>query len=449
MQGYLKPWGSNMPKFARVLTDKEVKQRIKELTAKGKEASFAVGGVSGLSIRFRNANSIQWALRLQAGGNRILSLGSYASMSLREARQEAVKIIEAGGKREEDAKRVAPRNSLKLSVLWPQWIEYERSRHLWNTEDDYRHATQRGEKYVYPIIGDKPVTEITPKDIGALVLCNLYLTKPATAEKVRQCLRQFFVWCSGEELLDVSKRLPTDQPLLEPHLPPKRLRKSNNNYPMCPVELLPDFVAELVKPERFNNVGSMALLFAILTNSRLANVCRTHQVRDNFAVWKDIDIEKKVWHIPAHKMKCPDVGEHFVPLSSATIHILERLQTLSLRHGNTVFPNRNGEPLSDGVFRKIIKTINAERAKAGLVQFLDQESNKPMTQHGTSRATFKTWALNNGEDHTAIEKSLHHRIDNYGKSYARGDMINPRRELAERWANYCLSKAPSDWWKIK
>lgn len=438
-----------MPKFARVLTDKEVKQRIKELTAKGREASFAVGGVSGLSIRFRNANSIQWALRLQAGSNRILSLGSYASMTLREARQEAIKIIEAGGKREEDAKKVAPRSSLKLSVLWPQWIENQRKRHQWKSEDDYRHATQRGEKYVYPILGDKPVTEITPKDIGALVLCNLYLTKPATAEKVRQCLRQFFAWCSSEELLDISKRLPTDQPLLEPYLPPKRFRETNNHHPMCPVDLLPDFVAELVKPERFNNVGSMALLFAILTNSRLANICRTHQVRDNYAVWEDIDLQQGVWRIPANKMKCPKNGANNVPLSTATVRILERLQALSLRHGDTVFQNRNGEPLSDGVFRKIIKTINAERAKAGLVQFLDQESNRPMTQHGTSRATFKTWALNNGEDNTVIEKALHHQIDQYGGAYARGAVLDPRRELAERWAGYCLSKAPSDWWKIK
>ena len=163
-----------------------------------------------------------------------------------------------------------------------------------------------------------------------------------------------------------------------------------------------------------------------------------------------IDKEAALWTIPARKMKVPSNGDHVVPLSKAALHILERIERLGRRSAGAVFKGVYGRALSDGVFRKIIQTINKEREEKGEKPFVDAESGKTITQHGTARATFRTWAGDNGQDRDAVEKALHHVADaKLGKSYDRSNALEARRKIAERWASHCLSKCPADWYEIK
>ena len=149
-------------------------------------------------------------------------------------------------------------------------------------------------------------------------------------------------------------------------------------------------------------------------------------------------------------MKVPGNGDHVVPLSTAAMRILERLEKLGLRRGESVFNGVYGSPLSDGVFRKLIGRINQERQERGEKLFLDPESQKPITQHGTARATFRTWAADNGVARDVVEKALHHVADaKLGNSYDRSKALELRRTLAEQWASYCLSECPADWFEIK
>ena len=445
-----------MPRVTQTLTDKEVKDKAK---VKGRHT---VGGVPGLTLVVEHKGGkpvARWLLRIKAGGKeKTYGLGGYPAKTLKKAREEARAMLDAylQGKPVREPKQIEekPSNVLTVAALYPQWIEAQRGRQAWKSEDDYRHAEQRGEKYILPIIGDKPVQEVTAQDVGERVLLPIYNAGMVpTAEKVLACLNQFFKWCASRELLDPMKRLPSDKAILEGFLPSKRERNKNKekrHYAMCPVGDLPRFIAYLTAPERFNNIGAMALLFAILTNSRLANICATHQVRHNWANWKDINLEAKTWTIPAHKMKCPANGAHVVPLSGAAMKILERLQLLGERHGEIVFKNRSGKPLSDGVFRKIIKTISDKAVACGEAAFIDPNIGKLMTQHATSRATFKTWAVNENKSQVAVEKALHHvGDDKLGRAYDRAQALEIRRQLAEEWAAYCLSKSLPDWYKIK
>lgn len=446
-----------MPRLAATMTDKELKQRLKLVACIGKAQTFSVGGVSGLSVRWRSPSSIQWVLRVQRGGkNAMLSLGSInpAEPKLKEARQRAAAILQNGGQvpiDDTDTAIETGRESKGVTVaeLWPQWVEAQRARSRWKSADDYRHAMQRGEKYVFPNIGTKPVNEVTAADLGGVCLFTGQRVSKASVEKVLQCLRLFYRWCASEGYVDQSKRLPTDKDLIREYLPIIREDKSGH-FAMCPVAELPDLVAELVQPKRFGTTGAMALLFSILTNSRLANICRTHQTPHNYACWSDMDLEAGLWRIPARKMKVPENGEHIVPLSRAAQLILDRLGRLGLKAGDVVFKGVYGAPLSDGVFRKLIRTINEERVARGEKPFLDAKSGKTITQHATARAAFKTWAVDRGENESFVEKALHHVADKmHGGSYDRAEAIEPRRELAERWADYCLSKSPADWYEIK
>lgn len=432
--------------------------QIKKLVRNGVPGRTAVGGVPGLSIDVSGPGVAKWVLRLQGKRNTTLGLGSFSSVSLSQARELARKVraaIEEG----KDPKCILNPSSESENAkgttakeLFPRWIdECERSK-KWKHVDDYLHARQRLNNYISPAIGDMPVSEVTPRDIGEKILTPVINSgKVGTADKLRSLLNQFFTWCDHEGLLDTSKRFPTDKTLISGYLPARRIIKAGrSHHPMCPVDMLPDLVAELVKPERFLNIGPMAFLFSILTNSRLANVVSTHVVKNNYAAWSDIDMAKRLWIIPAEKMKVPGNGPHIVPLNNAAMLILERLVKLGKKQNNVVFPNKNSGPLSDGVFRKLIKEINNNRRAAGLPEFLDPETKKPITQHGTARATFMTWCEDNGISDRIAEKALHHEADKrLGHSYDRSKAIEPRRELAQQWADYCLSKAPKDWNAIK
>ena len=56
------------------------------------------------------------------------------------------------------------------------------------------------------------------------------------------------------------------------------------------------------------------------------------------AKWSEIDLENKVWVIPAEKMKVK--REHTIPLSDQALYLLERIKPIS-GHRDYIFPANN------------------------------------------------------------------------------------------------------------
>ena len=74
---------------------------------------------------------------------------------------------------------------------------------------------------------------------------------------------------------------------------------------------VPAFVAKLREREA---VAALALEFAILTAARSGEILG--------ARWSEIDLDEKVWTIPAERMKA--AREHRVPLSEPALAILRK-----------------------------------------------------------------------------------------------------------------------------
>jgi integrase len=136
------------------------------------------------------------------------------------------------------------------------------------------------------------------------------------------------------------------------------------------------------------------------------------------ARWDEIDMDAKIWTIPAARTKA--AREHRVPLSDRAIAILKEME--AARTGEFVFPGqRPGRPLSGMAFQMLLR-----------------RSKSAYTAHGF-RSSFRDWAGN--ETHfprELAEQALAHVIgDKAEQAYRRSDALERRRQLMDAWAQYC------------
>ena len=138
------------------------------------------------------------------------------------------------------------------------------------------------------------------------------------------------------------------------------------------------------------------------------------------AQWDEIDIDTKVWIVPAARMKAG--REHRVPLSARAIDIVEAVAKLG--SGAYLFLARRGKPLSSMALATLLRRMKVQ-----------------VTVHGF-RSAFRDWASETtGFSHEVCEMALAHTISNKAEAaYRRGDLFDKRRTLMEAWAGYCATR---------
>ncbi len=253
-------------------------------------------------------------------------------------------------------------------------------------------------------IRNKQLSKLTTED-ALRVLRPLWQTRPETANRVRgRCERGWDLakargHCAGENPFRWRGHLDK--------LLPKRPRLTRGHHAAMPFADVPAFVGSL---QAMRGIAPRALEFAILTAARTGEVLGTR--------WDEIDLESKLWTVPARRMKAGK--EHRVPLADRALSILEELY--QARISDFVFPGfKRGCPLSNMALEAVLR-----RAK------LD------VTTHGF-RSSFRDWA----GDHTAfardvVEAALAHAIANKTEAaYRRSDALEKRRALMAAWAAYC------------
>ena len=171
-----------------------------------------------------------------------------------------------------------------------------------------------------------------------------------------------------------------------------------------PFAELPAFLRRL--RDREASATAAALEFTILTAARRGESLNAH--------WDEIDLEKKLWTVPAGRMKAG--REHTVPLSDRAVEILEALP----RSGKFVFA-KEGKRLAITSLQKLLGRMDAG-----------------YTLHGF-RSSFRDWA---GEltnfDRETIEHALAHKLpDRVEAAYRRGTAIEKRRRVMQAWSDYC------------
>ena len=195
----------------------------------------------------------------------------------------------------------------------------------------------------------------------------------------------------------------------------KKLQKQPNRtsrHATLPYSEVNAFISELRKASA-NESTRLAFEFLVLTATRTDEVI--------LAKWPEIDFEKKVWTIPADKMKASK--KYRIPLSARCIDILARAQKL-YAGGLFVFPGRvEKKPLSTMAFLMMIRRMR-----------------KHFTADGF-RSSFRDWAAERTNfSRQVYEMALAHSVsDKTGAEYLRGDLFDQRRVLMDTWAAFATA----------
>lgn len=178
--------------YGMALTDSAVKRA--QTKSKPYRISDSPGGVRGLYIRIMPSGEKTWALRytdIKEEKRRYHSFGSYPSISLAEARDEA-RELKAKVKRGEPLIKTSNDDVAYGTVeqlLTGYWEDLQQ-----NNKKSWSQVKDRCERHVIPHIGDKQARDITEDDVIG-VLSRIYAKgHKAMANRVRSYMKTAWKW---------------------------------------------------------------------------------------------------------------------------------------------------------------------------------------------------------------------------------------------------------------
>jgi integrase len=370
----------------------------------------------GIKAQIKPYVTKSWLFRFMLNDkDRKMGLGSVETTSLAKARelaQEKRDLLRQGidpiahAEEERAAKKVEAAKAMTFKQCAEAYIEVHKP--SWTNA---KHAAQWPSTlsaYAYPIFGDSPVQSI---DVALVIkaLEPIWHSKAETAARLRSRIENVLDWATARKF-----RQGDNPARWRGHLNkllPARSKLSRGHHSAVHYAKMPAFMGDL---RARHGLSARALEFTILT------AARTNEALG--ARWSEIDLESKVWTVPAERTKAK--REHRVPLSKRALAVLAALP----RRGEDEFVfmgARDGRPLSS---RSMLEVMRSKGA----------------TVHGF-RSTFRDWAAEQTSyPNEMCEIALAHAVsDKTEAAYRRGDMMEKRWRLMADWGDYCEG-APAD-----
>jgi integrase len=253
---------------------------------------------AGLYLQVAGGGARSWIFRFTLNGRtRDMGLGSLATFSLAEARQAALEarklhavgidpIERRNAQRAQDLSRKVKTVTFRQAA--DAYIDAHRSG--WKNAKHAEQWRSTLETYVYPTIGDVAVDDV---DTGMLVriLEPIWSKKAETANRVRGRIERILSRAASRG--HRSGQNPAHwRGHLENILPARSRVAPVRHHAALPYSEIGTFMRQLRSQA---GVAARALEFTIL--------CATRTVETIGASWSEIDLDHKVWTIPAQRMK--------------------------------------------------------------------------------------------------------------------------------------------------
>jgi integrase len=370
---------------------------------------YKLSDEKGLHILINQNGSKYFRLKYRfAGKEKTLALGVYPETTLKQAREKrdvARKQIADGIDPNENKKAVkeskAESAANSFEIVAREWG----AKKVNDWDDKNNRAKRMLERNIFPWLGNKPITDILPKDI---LTCLRRVEDRGTIETAHRTLQicgQVFRYAVATSRVD--RDITPD---LRGALPPAK-----GEHFAAITE--PKQVAELLRAID-SYQGSLSAISAL----KIAPMVFVRPGELRAAEWKHIDFDAREWRYFVTKTKT----EHIVPLSIQAIAILQELQPLT-GHGRFIFASER-TPRGDRCMSE--NTLNAALKRLGY-------GKDVMTAHGF-RAMART-ILDEvlGFRPDFIEHQLAHAVrDANGRAYNRTSHLAERHKMMQSWADY-------------
>ena len=335
-----------------------------------------------------------------------LALGVYPGITLKNARKEHKKAREilAGGIDPGHLRKLKKIDELEAAensfakLAW-EWFDKQK----W-TEGHRRTVKGRLNNDVIPWIGNRPVKEITAREV--LTVCQRVVQRGAieSAHRVKTICSQVFRYCVAAGIIDSD--------------PCRDLSKA-----LTPAD--PKHMATITDPVKVG--GLMRAIEGYEGTSitraglQLAPLVFVRPGELRHAEWSEFDLEKAIWKIPANKMKMKQI--HLVPLSNQALKIIKDIKPLT-GNGRYLFPSvrTTDRPMSNN-------TILAALRRMGY-------SKEEITGHGF-RGMASTLLHEQNWNTKLIERQLAHSDKNSARAaYNHAEYMPERVKMMQAWADY-------------
>jgi len=371
--------------------------------AKSKDRSYKLTDGKGLNLEVRPNGSKYWRLSYRyQQKQKTLALGVYPVVTLAKARSkslEAKQILQDGNdpsiiKKQEKALKI--KSTFKpIAEEWHKkesgrWSKDHAERVWWTIEAD-----------ALPFLGNMSINDIKTRDVLHVVKLIEERGALDVASRVKQRISSIFRYAIQTGYAEYN---PVDA--LKDVI---RTRKVQHRKSLR-LDELPAFLNALDSYQGYE-LTRFALRFIAYTFVRPGEL--------RHAEWKDIDLDKSVWRIPAEKMKMNE--EHIVPLSIQAVDLLKQVHELTGDY-DLVFTGAHDyrKPMSENTLTFAI------RKRLGF----------DATAHGF-RTTASTILNESGYRIDVIERQLAHGERNKVRAaYNRSQYLAERTDMMQWYSNH-------------
>lgn len=395
-----------MARMTRPLTNNEI------LKAKPQEKDFTLHDGDGLFLLIKTSGKKLWRFRYQrpnSSSRTNLSLGSYPALTLAVARQmrdQYLSMLAQGIDPQKQQEEVSEQRQIELdsifSVVAGRWFQLK-SKSV--TEDYAKDIWRSLEKDVLPAVGEIPVQQLKARTIVEALEPIKARGALETVRRLVQRINEIMIYAVNTGLIDANPASGVGMAFERP---------KKQNMPTLRPEELPKLMRSLV-------MSNLSISTRCLIEWQLLTLVRPSEASGaSGAKWDEINLDERLWRIPAERMKAN--REHIVPLSSQALLILEVMKTISFNRVH-IFPSRNDPKQS----------MNSQTANAALKRI---GYGGKLVAHGL-RSIASTAMNEAGLNPDVIESALAHSDKNeVRRAYNRSTYLTQRIELMDWWGKF-------------
>ncbi|WP_269504009.1 tyrosine-type recombinase/integrase [Burkholderia sp. IMCC1007] len=374
---------------------------------KNKGDTFLSDG-DGLVLRVSRTGTKTFCFRYSWGEKRrLMTLGPYPLMLLPAARELAAaarqKLFDGVDPMEGLTGHLTLERAPEQAVVTVRTMAADRTeQYAKPTYKRQRTQLQMVEKDILPVIGDRPVSWITPTDTAAVITKVVARGARVKANRVLSLMKTIFGWAKERGYI-------AEMPVLMTRRSAGGREKGKNRQ-LTVDEIRTAWLALDNHAGMMNWRTKRALQLIILTAQRPGEVAAMQ--------WDHIDLQKRLWVLPAEVVKSD--RDHIVHLSDPVIAILNEAWSVSAGE-RYVMPGNKGK-------RKVDRPTGTQTlSKALLDMFAAGEFKgiRKFTPHDLRRTAASRMGDMSIHAHI-IEKILNHRMKGVLAIYNHADYLSER-----------------------